>query len=319
MKIDDEIFYANLIIYAFGILSCISLLLIILVFFYQHKKQKVTPAFELIFYLCIASLINTISFMILYIPDLNELIISPVLCKTQGALIFFSELSQYIVATMISIFIFSIKSKDEFYDNFPTSRRVLYLGGSFGIASIFTLILLYYDSFGENRNRCWIKNENDGWLIYLDCIIIWILIIINCVLALIIYCKKFKNYINEEIRYRIDFSNKLSLYPIVSFICWFISSLTSYFDYEDKDIQFLDIISLIFNLLEGFLYASVSMYFFSFRKKIKKILKNFSFWKKKKQSLDLNINENFFEEKTESSKISFKSCYDNSLNKNALK
>lgn len=302
----DNLFWYYTIMYFFGILSCLCLLLILMVYLYENSKGKSTPAFELVFYLCIASLINTIAFMLLYIPDNNTKRIDPLLCKTQGSLIFFSELSQYTIATIISIFIFKVKNKDDLTDNLSFLKRLIFLGCSFGIPGLITIIGLLLDMFGQNRNKCWIKKELDGLPVLIECIVIWILILINLVLGCITYLKKFRPYITEEILFRIEFSNKLMMYPIVSFICWLISSLTSYFDYESETFDLFDYISVLNNLSEGFLYATVSMYSLSFRKKLKKIFLKINFLKKRKTE-EYNITEIIFESKSEHSSYSFDS------------
>lgn len=294
--------------YTFGSLSCFSLLIIIIVYLYENSKNKSTPAFELIFYLCIASLINTIASMLLYIPHFSTEYIDPTLCKLQGSLIFFSELSRYLITTNISIFIFRIKTKDQLSDKFTPLKRLLYLCSSFGISAIITAICFYLDLFGVNKDKCWIKKELDGQPEFIECLVIWILIFINLALGLITYMKKFRCYITQEILYRIEFSNRLMMFPIVSFICWLVYSLTIYFDFMNKDLIILDYISVIFNLLEGFLFAGVSMYNLSFRRKLKKICWKLYFFRKKNK--DVNINEILFYDnnKSEKSKISCNSC-----------
>lgn len=164
---DESNFYKQtiqIIIYILGTLSIISISLILIVFIFEAKRKKATPAFELIFNLLLCELINIIAFLILYFPDFEHKDYNKVLCSIQGPLIFGSETSQNIIATMISLYILWINmpvnnivqttNMNEFFrentnnQTFNYKIRLLYIFLTYGISLIFTLIGVYYDIFG---------------------------------------------------------------------------------------------------------------------------------------------------------------------------
>lgn len=113
MTINEKVLKAiQISVYSTGLLSILSLLSIISIFFYKLKRKKTTPAFELIFNLCLCELTNTIAVLLIYFPDYtNKDDFDANLCSIQAPLVFFSETAQHLMATIISCFILSINSK----------------------------------------------------------------------------------------------------------------------------------------------------------------------------------------------------------------
>jgi len=304
---EDSDFYKQtiqIIIYILGSISIISILLIIIVFIFEAKRKKATPAFELIFNLSLCELINTIAFIMLYFPDFKHKDYNKILCSIQGPVIFGSETSQHIMATIISLYILwinmpvnnivQITNINEFFKennnnkNFNYKNRLLYIFLSYGVSIVFSLIGVYFDIFGVNRFNCFIKQENE-FIISIYYCIIWILIIINLLIAVKIYSMKFTQLEDREKIYRIEFSRGLSVYPIVNLVCFFIFTITNYLSFNDENSQkIVNIINLIFILLNGFFYALISMYSFRFRKKIMKLIKRFRFSRNKNHIEELN-------------------------------
>jgi hypothetical protein len=242
-----------------GSISIVGSSFIILIFFLNLKK--VTPAFELILQLSISSLINTASYLILFIyPDEK---FNQMACKIQGSSMLFSELSLLIISTMISFYIWRSKAVFTSNDKFNCKERMIYLSINYFIP--LTIALCCIESIGENGRWCWIDKKYGKSLALIEYLAGWILIMLNIIFACLTMKITNENLHREEIKNRKEYVRKLSRYPVISVICWLpatICRIVGLFeilnDTQYKIDFFFQILHIIFNSVQGFLFAIVS-------------------------------------------------------------
>jgi hypothetical protein len=244
-----------------GTFSIAGSVLIIIIFFTNLKK--ITPAFELILQLSVSSLINTISYLILYIPP-DDTSYNHLTCKVQGFLMLFSELSQLIISTMISFYIWRSKAVLTAHERFNCKERIFCLFINYFIPLAVSLSCI--ESLGENGKWCWIAKSYSKSLALIDYLAIWILIILNITFAWLTMKITNENLHREEIKNRKDYVKKLSRYPMISFLCWLpatmsrIISMLEFLNKTEYDFEFyFEILHIIFILIQGLLYAIVSL------------------------------------------------------------
>jgi len=243
-----------------GTFSIAGSSLIILIFFTNLKK--ITPAFELIAQLSVSSVINTISYLILFIP-LNDTTYNHSTCTLQGFLMVFSELSQLIISTMISFYIWRSKAVFASHEKFNSKERIICLLINYAIPLIVSLSCI--EAIGENGRWCWIEKSYSKSLVLLDYLAIWILIILNIIFACLTMKITNENLHREEIKNRKEYVMKLSRYPIISLVCWLpatisrIVGMVEFFNNTEYEFEFyIHVLHIIFILIQGLLYAIVS-------------------------------------------------------------
>jgi hypothetical protein len=259
-EISGDLMWIRWLQFILGTFSIAGSSLIIFIFFTNIKK--ITPAFELIAQLSFSSLINTISYLILFIPP-KDTTFNHLTCTFQGFLMLFSELSQLIISTMISFYIWRSKAVFASHEKFNSKERIICL-----LINYVTPLLISsacINAIGENGRWCWIEKSYSKSLALLDYLAIWILIILNIIFACLTMKITNKNLHREEIKNRKEYVMKLSRYPIISFVCWLpatisrIVGMLEFFNNTDYEFEFyFQILHIVFILIQGLLYAVVS-------------------------------------------------------------
>jgi hypothetical protein len=272
--------------------------LIILIFF--TNLNKITSAFELILQLSISSLINTISYLILFIPK-EDSSYDKITCKIQGLLMLFSELSVNMISTSMSFYIWRSKAEFNTHDNFSCKSRSIYLAFNYILPLVFSLMCVEY--IGQNGRWCWISAEYADSLGLTEYIGIWFLIFLNlCFAYMISNITTDENYLHAEVKKnRKEYIQKLIRYPIISLCCWLPATINRFICIVDNDnrswtIQyFFQILHISLNLIQGFLYALVSLSNLNSDGNFKIILKScvsfFSCCKKNKYRKEISHND----------------------------
>jgi len=318
---DTVLTIITIFVYLIGILSILSSLLIIVMYFRELIRKKATPAFELIFNLSFCELLYVLAFLLLNYPDsIYYKNYNKTICKIQAPIIFFSETCQHIMASIISIYILLInrkvnkinkysdfsqifyESNNDIYKKLNVYKRIFYIFATYGISGILTILGLFYEIFGENKFNCWIDEENKK-IINLYYIFIGTLIIVNFIIAIKIFRMKFSFLIDEEKLNRQEFSKSLSYYSFITFFSIAIFAVSYYIDIEIELLVIIDNLTL----LNGVFYLMICFKSFSFRKKIFKWLQ--SLFKKKKEDNNrcceaYDISE-FLEDRLKSEKTTF--------------
>lgn len=285
-----------------GTISCTACSITIIIFFI--RKDIRTFAFELILYLSIACLGSTISYLIIYINDDDDIIgINMPICLGQAFSMLLFESSQILFATLISYYIYKEIKPYKSRDDISTfTRRIIYLSIGFGIPLTVCIIALSLDLLGPSGKYCWINTINPslGAKIYelLDHFFIWCLIATNFIIA--IKVKRLSLSENDS-----EFVKTLIVYPIISMISWLPATINRILLFFDVKIAAFSVIYIILNHLEGIAYIFASSYNSKkFKNTILKLCKKKCYKKKGVYPLDISdINSNkskILEESSES-------------------
>lgn len=149
----------------------------ILHFLFRYNKNESAKASELIAYMNLSSLINTISYM-LYFKKESENEPNHALCQAQRSLMVFSELSQFSTASIISVYIsnniFNFESNE--ISNNKSLLKILF---GFAFPLLLVLIGFFFDVFGINGHWCWIKGDLGNSVGFAFYVVIWLTMIFN--------------------------------------------------------------------------------------------------------------------------------------------
>lgn len=264
--------------YVLGPFGCLFNIINITFFFFNWIKNTTSTAHELIAYVNISSLINTISYLLLYIT--SDQTYSSNLCVLQGSIMLYSEFSLMICLTAISLHIFT--SMERTSDDMERSERIKYIIFIYLLPFVLIMIGGLFKIFGENGNWCWIKAElgsSLGLIVYIG---IWILLVFNSILTIFANIKiqnitTFNSVAFTQIKYYISYIRKISIFPIILIICWIPASINRIRAYflggKDETIQTLH---LIFNLSLGIFLSIASFLFLDWVKIFHKFKKVFS-------------------------------------------
>jgi hypothetical protein len=255
---DDEDEFPYIIEIVLGVISCICSLLIFLKFLIN--KEVRSYAFELIVCLSLASLFNTISYLINYIASPKENV-NETLCNFQAFTMMWFESSQTIWATIITIYTFNATQHYYRDDHIHFSRRIVTLLIGFGLSLTMPIIGLFNDNLGEAGRWCWINvDKSSAAFIVVYFSIIWFMIFTAIIIAFVIKCRR-KDIKSTDQESADRFINKLLFYPIVAFIGWLPGTI---FRLDSKlfsdSVKYLQIIQVVVIQLQGTLYGSIVLY-----------------------------------------------------------
>lgn len=249
---------------------------------FRFCKNESAKASELIAYMNFSSLINVISYRLYFNLDPGKEI-DPVtnVCKIQGSLMVFSELSQFATATIISVYIsnniFNFQSNEISLKN----RLIKILFGF-----IFPLLIVFIgnmiDIFGSNSRWCWIKweyRDSYGIAFY---VIIWLTMIFNISLIIYSYFKIRKAYDfnmdnQDQIKYEMSHFKTMAIFPLLLIICWFFPTLNRIMmffkadDDQNATNDIIEILHVIMILLLG-VFISVTSFLFVDLKRLWEII-----------------------------------------------
>jgi len=279
-----------------GGIGCFFNFINILFFLFSFIKNTPSIAHELITYINISSLINTISYLLLFIKEDDSY--DKFLCDFQGFIMVFSEISQISILTIICTNLYNILKTQT--DEFDLKDRILNIFLGFVFPLIMSALGLFFNIYGISGNWCWIKvefGENLGIIFYC---VIWIFLIINLIL---IICSNINvrklTVVNSvalvQINYNISYIKKVSIFPIIILICWIMPTINRFIllekGFKDPVIEFLH---LVFNLSLGLLISLTSFLFLDWLPIFTQIGKIFKYkCCRKSSNLRVSDNQNF--------------------------
>jgi hypothetical protein len=258
-NMNEWIYFVEL---SIGILSMIGSSFIILAFiFYQKLRNK---AFELVFYMTIASFFNNLSYLIYYIEADNKIVEDMTLCRAQAFLMIWSEVSQMTWAFLISYSVydsvvnFDYMSADDHYST--CIQRIKYLTIGFVWPLVVSIIGLACDYLGPSGKWCWINSITNnpfaiayGWFIY---VCLWSSIISGCVITFLVIRFLSRAYSGQKYVIVSRFVTKLITYPLIQIVCWLPATLNRLvFDFSGCYNLYLQLLALLFVSSQGLAYA----------------------------------------------------------------
>ena len=145
----------RLLVIIFSILSILSLLTIIIAFLFFTQKNN--PKFELVFYLSLASLIATITYIMNWKEDgTNNDSNNTAICQIQGTFMTISEISLYFWTTIIGFDVYKKVVKNEDLSLSSNKRRIIYLTIGYLIPTVFGITCLITGNINQSGYYCWI-------------------------------------------------------------------------------------------------------------------------------------------------------------------
>lgn len=260
-NLNEWIYFVEL---SIGILSMIGSSFIIIAFiFYQTLRNK---AFELVFYMTIASFFNNLSYLINYIDADNRIVQDMTLCRAQAFLMIWSEVSQMTWAFLISYSVYDSVVNFDYWsaeDHYSTCiQRIKYLSIGFLWPLVVSTIGLACDYLGPSGKWCWINSITNnpfaiayGWFIYA---ILWSSIISGCVITFLVIRFLCRTYSGQKYVIVSRFVTKLITYPLIQIICWLPATLNRLvFELSGSYNLYLQLFALVFVLSQGLAYAFV--------------------------------------------------------------
>lgn len=212
------------------------------------------------------------------------------ICIAQGAFMLYSDLSQYSVAAIISLYtLLTIKQTQ----NVLTLKKRLFIyliGYIFPLTVAILSILL--DKIGPNIYWCWIKTSEKDYML-LNYFFVWFFIFFNISVSFKILRFNTKSYWHlDQAQHNNSYSKKIIVYPLISMIFWFFYTVNRFIQgYLIDSLQTRYITSVIIiylNNIEGLLYSIIAANGIQIGKKIKKIFTRLMVNCQRKETDDLN-------------------------------
>jgi len=263
-------------------------------FLFRCTKSQSARASELIAYMNFSSLINTISYMLYFTnnKDYDDDNNNP-LCKIQGSLMVFSELSELATATIISVYIYN-NIFDLESNEIHNSKRFLKIFFGFLLPLILSGLGYLFDIFGINGNWCWIKGNLANQIIAPYFVFYWIVLLFN--ISLIGYSYfKIRSLLNthhenhDQIIYEMSHLKIMSTFPLMIIICWILPTIKKImFFYTNEKNDIIEIFGVSMILLLGFFISGTSFFFIKWKSLFKEFLSCF----KKMCSCNKKVTEN---------------------------
>jgi len=261
-KDNSDILLRNL-QFIFGSLSIFGTTVVFLIILIN--KNKLSPALELIFYLCTVSLLNCISYMINFIPTDKEYENNGV-CQFQAFLMLITEFSEVFICTSILFYIYNTLSEVKQGHILNKRKRFLFIGCSVGFSFIITSTCLMLNVLGPSGNWCWIIHKDHPNFVRAFYVTMWCFLILDLVISILILTSKHKPNVQiEELKNRKEYACKLIRYPIISILCWIPATIMRAAFDELQD-SWLNIFASIIMLTEGFLFFIASANTLEYRK-----------------------------------------------------
>lgn len=265
MSEDTEYKYTTLkyIVITIGCLSIISCLITIITFLLFKKIR--TFILELVMYLSISSLLQTISFIIFFPKDDSES--RNKLCQFQAFGMEFFGLSQFLWTCLISFSIYRSVIYLRNYNSKETNLRLIrfcYIFIGYGIPFIVACFGLIFKIYGVAGFWCFIdtdkidKSKDNKYEIFyiITFALLWICIFFNVILYTMVikYLKKSFDEI-EESRIR-NYTKPLMMYSIIQILCIFPTTIVRIYQlFNFEYFKELDYIQSICDVSQGFLYS----------------------------------------------------------------
>ncbi len=296
--------WTKLVVYLVGSLSISGGIFILLVFFCYRKLRNFS--FECVAYLTLSSIMTTISYMINYIEIDKIPLDIPLKCKAQAFMMVLFENSQYIWSMLIAYYIHQMVIY--FEDNYKKShkyQRINFLIIGYLIPLVMALVALWRDVYGPSGRWCWINTTTNSIeqkvFSFVFYFMVWIMIFLNFYFnyRVIQYLNRESSSQNEREMIN-KYHKKLMIYPLIQIICIMPGTIYRFiYIVLNHDIFFIQLIQMIFTLLQGFLYAIVYGYTAQVRKALKGTFENlFCCCRKKRKESGSSMNSQRLNERT---------------------
>ena len=276
---DEKKDWTKLLEYCVGTLSISGCIFILLVFFCYRKLRNFS--FECVAYLTFSSMLTTISYMINYIDEEDHSKGHTTKCKAQAFMIVFFENSQYIWAMLIAYYVNqAVIFFEDYHKRSHKSTRIKFLLVGYLVPLALALIAMWRDVYGPSGRWCWIdtkenKTENKVFSFFFY-FLIWFLIFLN-----FMFNVKVMKYLNRQIVTEREkeilnrYYKKMMIYPVIQIICILPGSINRFLQiFFNKDIFELQMIQMVFTMMQAFLYAIVYGYTYQVRKALDKTFEN---------------------------------------------
>jgi hypothetical protein len=242
-----------------GSISCVCSLVLVLKFILN--KEVRSYAFELVVCLSIASFFNSFSYLFNYIDTVEEEEHTNCACLVQSFIMIWFEASQIIWATIISIY--TLNAFSDYYKEEVISpiRRSLTLFIGFIIPLSTPTIGYLTNNLGVAGRWCWIRMAELNYTFILSYFsVVWFMILITITTFFMIKCRN-TNIKEDDRQAAKEFRNRLLLFPLISFICWFPCTIERLdLDLPERVTDWFDIIQLMLVHFQGILYALIILY-----------------------------------------------------------
>jgi hypothetical protein len=251
--------------YCVGGLSISGCIFILLIFFCYRKLRNFS--FECVAYLTFSSMLTTISYMINYIDQEDHYIEPTFKCKAQAFMMVLFENSQYIWAMLIAYYIHqAVIFFEENHTHSHKYTRINFLLVGYLIPLGMAVIAMFRDVYGPSGRWCWIdtkenltENKVFSLVFYF---IFWLMIFLNFYFNL-----KVMKYLNRQIDTERErevlsrYYKKMMIYPFIQIICIIPGTINRFLQiFLNRDIYVLQMIQILFTMMQGFLYAVVYGY-----------------------------------------------------------
>jgi len=242
-----------------GSVSVLGSFFIIFVFIF-YKKIRSFP-FELVLYLTIASMLNTISYLIYYREQENMIDSNMLFCKTQSFIMIWFELSQMIWVNIITYSAYeNLVEVDEEY--LTSAKRIKYLFIGYILPLVYPIVGLSSNWLGRSGRWCWITQSESftstwfyTWTVYST---IWLLILLNIFFTVLIikYLNKISAISRVEKEKISKFIFKLIQYPAIQIICILPATINRLvYEFYGEYNSYVEFVCLIFISIQGICYA----------------------------------------------------------------
>lgn len=268
-------FFVQIILASLSVLGTFFVLFV----FVCYKNLR-NWAFEIIFYLCLAAMINSISYMLYYVQfdDTSE-DLNIQRCQTQAFIMIWFENSQFLWAMLLGFSIYEsivLSKDDENADEASACKRIVYLIIGFCVPLLFSVFAIAFDMIGPMGNWCWIgeldhKNNNSAnfskditlpqSVVIVSSILIgfnFLVLILNWyfIYSTIKQLYDTYSYSKESKEIISVYTNKIVTYPLIQTVCMFPGLLNKILIcFAEKEYQVLNIIQALFLSSQGLWYA----------------------------------------------------------------
>jgi len=208
------------------------------------------------------------------------------ICRIQGALMIYSDISNYAVASIISLYTYF--NINHFFNIITWKRRIfLYIIG-YIFPLIMAIISLVNEKIGINVHWCWI-NDKEINFIRINYIFVWFFILFNFIISYKILRYRYNSAWNQDqVMNNKGYSKKIIIYPIISIVFWLFYSINRLVEnFFHDSVYILNVIVIYLNNFEGIIYSSIAAYGLKILQKIKKKLIRFCKYLKKSNGSEI--------------------------------
>ena len=255
----------EILIWVLGLISIISLSIIVICLIIAKLKTSTMFEMEIILYLLLACMFNIASYMIQYIPsDIQDYDNNSTICKIQSYIMIWFDLSEYIWSFILIYNIYK-SIKRPYISGDPDEvkiKRYCFLMLGFVPPLVISIVGDKYDVFGRNGHWCWIRSDSrlNAYDIFVHSVNITIMIV-NVIFSILTTNRLKKN--SMTFHYDKKYFANLFIFPVVTFICYLpgsINFILNIISVHGEQWYINSMIHIIFIQIHGFLYSLIILY-----------------------------------------------------------